>query len=594
MRFKTAQIALLMILLTGILSILGLLYHSNTQAQRTREFATHYVSEFTYWSHTMASSSEDIRLNYKQTALDPSDPLSVGILINLDAEYEAFQGNYEQAKALLFKALTYHSSSPYGQPLVIRTYLQGLITTARLSMDVDSILFSYPLLDLVQDPDTLWITKEEKIRTQAYVYANLLTLFSKYNLMEKATQYYDALTTLVVELPDLPLKYAYVTYALQIYHDANQDFDKMRALNIAFYEANYIRNPAITKSIAATGFSHFALEGATLDELVNTCSYLESSLAFCEQKEDLYGIANTSYSLANCYLQCGNYKQALASIERAITLYLELADGVHFGRAIDFVVEHSEKFTSIDLSDYYKAIYHLYSQSDMVANTQAMITNIIDINDKLNADKLAIKQREHADLMAKNIVIKIGIWVLITISISLTFMIYSLRKQVRINRTQNAQLNDLLNRDYLTGCTSKATGLKYLDELIAKNTPFSLAIVDIDNFKQLNDQHGHLFGDHVLSTLGTLLLENIGKQDFVIRFGGEEFIIVYHKTQDEAWLHLDATRELIAQTVFKEFIQVSISGGIVSSKGESTKELIEAADRLLYRSKSTGKNKITL
>lgn len=127
---------------------------------------------------------------------------------------------------------------------------------------------------------------------------------------------------------------------------------------------------------------------------------------------------------------------------------------------------------------------------------------------------------------------------------------------------------------------------------------FSLAIMDIDDFKVLNDTEGHLAGDQVLREIALIMNNSIRANDILVRFGGEEFaMIMPQTTQEEAFTVLERIRNNIYTLMFpalKKFAgkKLTISTGIAMypASGEQMEALIVSADRALYKAKTQGKN----
>jgi diguanylate cyclase (GGDEF)-like protein len=126
------------------------------------------------------------------------------------------------------------------------------------------------------------------------------------------------------------------------------------------------------------------------------------------------------------------------------------------------------------------------------------------------------------------------------------------------------------------------------------DTPCSLIIADIDNFKAVNDEFGHITGDKVLVEVAAILKENIRRSDTVGRWGGEEFLIVCANTSIEQVLVLaEELRGKISQHVFSEVRQLTASFG--TSTFEKNKAIITAvneADKAMYKAKKAGRNKV--
>ncbi len=162
---------------------------------------------------------------------------------------------------------------------------------------------------------------------------------------------------------------------------------------------------------------------------------------------------------------------------------------------------------------------------------------------------------------------------------------------------------DSATRDGLTGLYSK----KYLLEALATEIAYadrhkrivSLAMIDADHFKQLNDTWGHLAGDHVLQLLSEIMQACVRRDDVLGRYGGEEFCVIMRDVPPESGLIMaERVRQRVEQTPFLwqgERLPVTVSIGIASGPRENIRspdELIGAADRYLYEAKHAGRNRV--
>jgi diguanylate cyclase len=147
--------------------------------------------------------------------------------------------------------------------------------------------------------------------------------------------------------------------------------------------------------------------------------------------------------------------------------------------------------------------------------------------------------------------------------------------------------------DPLTRVSNRRCLDETLDSLFAMmeryKEPFSLAIIDIDHFKQVNDKKGHLQGDRTLQAVARLLDETVRDTDIVARYGGEEFVVVMPHTNLENACHFaERVRRLIEAD-----LSLTISGGVtVALDGDNAQSLLSRADAALYSGKAAGRNRI--
>jgi diguanylate cyclase (GGDEF)-like protein len=161
--------------------------------------------------------------------------------------------------------------------------------------------------------------------------------------------------------------------------------------------------------------------------------------------------------------------------------------------------------------------------------------------------------------------------------------------------------NNLIMIDELTGLYNRRFLFDYLDKEYnrssRKNLNFSIAFIDLDDFKKINDTYGHNIGDRILKEFSEILKDVIRLEDIPARFGGEEFVLAMPDTDlNNAKL---VTKRLIAKirkNVFSNNINLTFSAGIACypEHGDKVEEIIEKADQALYYSKRDGKNKISI
>ncbi len=181
----------------------------------------------------------------------------------------------------------------------------------------------------------------------------------------------------------------------------------------------------------------------------------------------------------------------------------------------------------------------------------------------------------------------------VTENLALTIANQRLHETLR-HQALRDPLTGLFNRRYLLEILSRE--IERARSLVQK---IGVVMIDIDHFKRFNDQFGHNAGDTLLAALGDLLYKRVRPTDIVARYGGEEFVIVLIDTEDDlAVSRVDIVREEVATLAVQHkgatLGRITISAGIAvfPTDGENAETLIEAADRVLYEAKRSGRNRV--
>lgn len=181
--------------------------------------------------------------------------------------------------------------------------------------------------------------------------------------------------------------------------------------------------------------------------------------------------------------------------------------------------------------------------------------------------------------------------------------------QVRLEAS-NAQLHDAMTqlaeiavRDELTGLYNRRHFIERLEHAIAlaerSGQPFYLALIDLDHFKQVNDQHGHLAGDSILERFATLAKESLRRSDVLARFGGEEFIILFPEGGQadiaEVLNRLRTRFTALSLDDLQPGLRVTLSAGLAGWRpGDNADSLTRRADEALYAAKDAGRNRLEI
>jgi diguanylate cyclase (GGDEF)-like protein len=171
----------------------------------------------------------------------------------------------------------------------------------------------------------------------------------------------------------------------------------------------------------------------------------------------------------------------------------------------------------------------------------------------------------------------------------------------------------VLEQESITDCLMGIYNRRYLERRLAEEVqrakrydlPFSIFLLDIDHFKKVNDTYGHQVGDSVLKKLGAVIVDSVREMDVVIRYGGEEILVILPKTEEKNAIELaERLRQKIEDTIMVEpdpeqgrraiYITVSIgvAGFRLTGGCDTDRRMLERADRALYQAKHHGRDRV--
>lgn len=215
----------------------------------------------------------------------------------------------------------------------------------------------------------------------------------------------------------------------------------------------------------------------------------------------------------------------------------------------------------------------------------------------------ARKFRIHSSMLKQdNTTQPVGVMLRLTeYSTTKSFRFQDLQNHSEKIKTELEVQRRLASIDPLTGLANRRYFLNRCEQLIYQSSSevigASILLIDLDYFKQINDNHGHPFGDWVLTRISQIIKENCRKQDIPCRWGGEEFIILMPELSDNDGLAI-AQRLIgaIEREAFKSkesLVSVTASAGLAKiSQDEDLVSIIDRCDRALYQAKDLGRNQV--
>ena len=221
----------------------------------------------------------------------------------------------------------------------------------------------------------------------------------------------------------------------------------------------------------------------------------------------------------------------------------------------------------------------------------------LELTKKNSAIEIAEQSRTINELeLTKNKYASVALACLLIVCLLIILFVF---RRFIASKKRNEELDYLASRDPLTNAYNRRSLFELMNQYFSspdRDNDYCIIMADIDYFKNINDTYGHSKGDFVIRGVATILQSCIRQNDIVARFGGEEFCIILHKVSEEKALSIaEAMRHKIENNVFDD-VTITSSFGVSSLQfnARTPSELIEQADVALYKSKSLGRNIVTL
>ncbi len=174
-----------------------------------------------------------------------------------------------------------------------------------------------------------------------------------------------------------------------------------------------------------------------------------------------------------------------------------------------------------------------------------------------------------------------------------------IQEQLKEMQTLIVKTNELLVTDVLTGIYNR----RFIEERLpvdfavhqSLGEEAQIVMIDIDYFKHVNDQYGHLMGDKVLKDVARLMKQTFNDTEMIARYGGEEFLVYDQKPFAETMKNVELLRQKIENHPFvyeNKIIHITVSSGVYTIHNDVPKAAIEKADQCLYQAKTQGRNRI--
>ena len=443
------------------------------------------------------------------------------------------------------------------------------------------------------------------------VTSNLSHIFSQMELWDKALiyneqaiEYYNqtkqkSMQQIAVLHINSALIYASITD-----EDANQQ--QIKHLSLAYKFAKESGNIRII-TIAETNLSAYWFNE---DNYELSLKYANLCLNGSEISQDNTSKGYCYLYIAKLHMQKNHVKKSHLFLTKSLNEFttLDLKPGLILVYE-QFALLHELNKNYIKALEYIK-LFHQAKLDSLFSKRQEKINNLEQkYTSEAKQQKIQLLSAKNdlqtSKLAQQSLRESFGILFILVCAVSIYFLVrryWILKKHNGSLETSNHILYEQSHHDALTGLFNR----RYFEEQmniprLEDNSKYMLAIIDIDFFKKVNDTYGHDVGDEVLCKLAKILNDNIRQNDFVTRWGGEEFVITLAHTEQA---DIKTVLERLKHTVQNTHIQtnagnlsitlsIGVSNEITAQSLKNTwSDALESADKALYQAKDTGRNRI--
>ncbi|MGL5086130.1 MAG: GGDEF domain-containing protein [Clostridium sp.] len=530
---------------------------------------------------------EDSEEKYLTLLKTEKDFFKRGMYCSALVQFYVINNDYDNAMKYSKEAVKNYNNINGGEYYSIAEKKYAAWFMLKLGRYSESFKETSELLELLKGSSREIFTEDEIIDTEALIYSIFLSIYSQFEIIDKAEIYYNKLCDIEMSEKLEFSKGDKIAASKMRYAEKINNADLMKKYANECYEISLKRD-----KVNGTSSSEAMIVNVAIANIRG--GHYDIALEQLKRAEEHQMKAESSLGLVSVYSGYAEYYGALENIDLAIVyydktmdLYIEYEDYYSLKNTIKKKIELLTKNNlSENINLYYKEYYDLSLKMGGDRAINALLSQIVEINDELNKSSLLILEKDSRNN-------EVAVTVAIIVIIILIFMVTRMYSLIKSKNKSEKTLEKIANTDYLTGVNTRAYGEKLILNEIDLNKKFSMAIIDIDNFKNVNDSYGHIFGDSILKEVAEKLMLGIGTEDIISRFGGEEFIVAFiNKDKYEATEILNKIRVEVGSLIFGKNVTITFSAGVEDWDGTSVYLVIEKADNLLYKAKHKGKNRV--
>lgn len=586
-KLRGSKIIIAIILFISV-SVLGIRALEKKSESMSRDILVQNLERINNEANSVYEDIQTSEKKYLDLLEVETDPFKRGMYSSTLVQVYTAYNDFDKVKFYANQAIEEYIKVSDGEYYAMSESKYLAFSMLRMGLKAESFVATNSLLEMLNSSGRKVLNDEEIMDTEIVIYTIFLSIYSEFKILDMAEVYYNKLSEMEITPEIYKSRGDRIAHSKLAYATLINDIDLINKYSYECYNVSLERDKEKGINTADSVILNVVEADIMSGNLDNVIKNIKKAEDYFNLVKDEQGLTHVYNVYADYYEKIGNldkaneyHKKSIDKADEFINDYLR----IHILESyIDFL-EKYDLYADKDINDYYKKYYYLLDGKED-DELHSLVSEIVKTNEKLNHSRML----ELEDEASQNKIRFISAAVMILIlGVMLVIMASSIKKK---NVTEK-KLEEIANKDYLTGVNTRAYGYKLISNLIKNKVNFSLSLLDIDNFKRLNDTFGHMFGDEVLKAIADKIKEKIDNDDIVIRFGGEEFIVIFvNCTSIEAKERLDKIREDINEIIFDNGVRVSISAGIKEWDNTKIEDVIEQADKLLYKAKNEGKNRV--
>lgn len=411
------------------------------------------------------------------------------------------------------------------------------------------------------------------------VYITMATVCNEFKMEDKAGSYLLKSSELIKKYDLYIIEEFYYNAASYYYNKGN--YEKALEMGNLAYEKKVEVDKEQGTDYKDMAYMNIAKAEFALGRLDEAEVHIDKALELYNRVGDRLSQHSAYYIKGNIYAGRGDCDKAIEYYEKSY----ELANEIRLKK--DASKKLIVMYDLIGDDENWEKYTEIYMDIDETLESENEANDIFSMIDTLQIEQSNMKLQNEKYINTYRLLM------LITILSVLVVILVIKTREVSRNKVQANKLKKAIITDGLTGTYTREYIISQIEKNIKQKKKFSIGMIDIDDYKKVNDTYGHFVGDQVLIDFVKLAEGAIEKGNFLGRYGGEEFIVLLNTEDIEnAFCIYENIRSVVQQIRFDDGSRITVSIGVKEYNGESLEALLVSSDKLLYRAKKKGKNRI--